>query len=148
MAMIIYSKKKTGATARFIRVMDLLFPEQPYDFIQSIKELTRLLRQPVFNPVIMVLICFGRDDLREIMSLRNLLEDMRIIMIVPDMHPDTVSQARALRPKFLCELSSDFIDVAAVLRRMISKLDHPGNENISGNPGRQNNLPQKRNKEM
>ncbi|MEN6332381.1 MAG: hypothetical protein ABFD57_10375 [Smithella sp.] len=60
-------------------------------------------------------------ELEDILSIRELLEDAKIILIVPDTDPATLARGHTLRPRFLSDCGSDFVDVAAVLGRMIER---------------------------
>jgi hypothetical protein len=124
MTLLIYSKNVNGAEKRLFRVIELLLPENKFEFYRSIDDFTLRLRQPVFNPRIAILLASSRDDLQNILSIRELLEDTKIILIVPDTNPATVAQGHTLRPRFLSDCNSDFIDVASVLGQMIRNLDH------------------------
>jgi len=130
MALLIYSAKTEGAGARLLRVIGLLLPENKFEICRSIGELSKRLRQPVFNPTIAILLVSSREDLQNILSIRDLLWNTKIILIVPDTNPDTVAKGPILRPRFLCDCNSDFVDVAAVLSLMIKNLGHDYNIDI------------------
>ena len=130
MALLIYSAKTEGAGARLLRVIGLLLPENKFEICRSIGGLSKRLRQPVFNPTIAILLVSSREDLQNILSIRDLLWNTKIILIVPDTNPDTVAKGHILRPRFLCDCNSDFVDVAAVLSLMIKNLGHDYNIDI------------------
>ena len=122
MTLLFYSIKTDGAEERLLRVIGLLLPEKKFELYRSIDNLSKRLRQPVFNPRIAIFLASSREDLQDILSIRELLEDTKIILIVPDTNPDTVTKGHALRPRLLSDCNSDFVDVAAVLGQMIRKL--------------------------
>jgi hypothetical protein len=123
MALLIYSKEIEGAEERLLRVIGLLHPENKFEICRSISELSKRLRQPIINPTIAILLASSRNDLQDILSLRDLLVDAKIILIVPDTNPDTVAKGHTLRPRFLCDYDSDFVDVAAVFSLMKKNLE-------------------------
>lgn len=120
MELLMYSTKTEGSGERLLRVMGLLLPEYKFEICRSINELSKRLRQPVFNPTVAILLASSREELQDILSIRDLLGDAKIILIVPDANPDTVAQGHSLKPRFLTYGESDFVDVAAVLKRMFS----------------------------
>ncbi len=122
MELLIYSSINDGAGERLLNVMRMLLPEKKFELCRSIEEFSKRLRQPIFSPTIAIILALSREELQEIISIRHLLEDAKIILIVPDTNPDTVAQGHTLRPRFLTGSESDFIDVAAVLKRMVSYL--------------------------
>jgi hypothetical protein len=130
MALIVYSTKTEDAGERLLSVIGLLIPENKFEVCRSISELTQRLRQPVFNPTIAILLASTREELQDILSTRDLLWDTKIILIVPDMNRDTIAKGHTLRPRFVCDCNSDFVDVAAVLTLMIRNLGHNNNIDI------------------
>lgn len=122
MTLLIYSTKTDGAEERLLRIIELLLPEKELKFYRSIDDLSDVLRQPIFNPRIVILFASSRKELEHILSIRELLEDAKIILIVPDTDPATLARGHTLRPRFLSDCNSDFVDIAAVLSQMIKKL--------------------------
>lgn len=122
MTLLIYSTKTNGVEERLLRVVGLMLPENKFELNRSINDLFQRLRQPVFNQRIAILLATSRDDLQDILSIRELLETTKIIVILPDADTDTVAKGHMLRPRFLSDCNSDFIDVAAVLRWMIRRM--------------------------
>jgi hypothetical protein len=55
------------------------------------------------------------SDLIRLNIMEHLLRDMRIILILPNDRPRTVSEEDALRPRFIRFADSDMSDVGAVL---------------------------------
>jgi hypothetical protein len=123
MTLIVYSRKTNEAEKRLIRVIELLLPEKKVEFYQLIDDLSTRLRQPVVTPRIAILLASSPEELENIISIRELLENIKIILIVPDINPATLARGHTLRPRFLSSCDSDFVDVAAVLGRMIRKID-------------------------
>jgi hypothetical protein len=124
MTLLVYSTKTNDAEERLLRVIELLLPEKTLKFYRSIDDLSARLRQPVFNPRIIILLAASRKELENILSIRELLEDAKIILIVPDTDPATLARGHTLRPRFLSDCNSDFVDVAAVVGQMIKNLEH------------------------
>jgi hypothetical protein len=124
MTLLVYSAKTNDAEERLLRVIELLLPEKTLKFYRSIDDLSARLRQPVFNPRIIILLAASRKELENILSIRELLEDAKIILIVPDTDPATLARGHTLRPRFLSDCNSDFVDVAAVVGQMIKNLEH------------------------
>ena len=124
MTLLVYSTKTNDAEERLLRVIELLLPEKKLKFYRSIDDLSARLRQPVFNPRIIILLAASRKELENILSIRELLEDAKIILIVPDTDPATLVRGHTLRPRFLSDCNSDFVDVAAVVGQMIKNLEH------------------------
>jgi len=130
MALLIYSTKTEDIGERLLSVIGLLIPENKLEVCRSIGELSQRLRQAVFNPTIAILLASSREELQDILSIKDLLWDIKIILIVPDMNRSTLAKGHTLRPRFVCDCNSDFVDVAAVLSLMIRNLGHDNNIDI------------------
>ena len=70
-----------------------------------------------------VLLAASKGQLSELLSLRELLNDVRIILILPDRGRETISQGHLLRPRFLSYADGDLTDVIAVLSKMLERLN-------------------------
>lgn len=126
MTLLVYSTKTNKAEERLLRIIELLLPEKKLKFYRSIDDFSDRLRQPVFNPRIVILLTTSGKELEEVLFIRELLEDAKIILIVPDTDPATLARGHTLRPRFLSSCNSDFVDVVAVLGQIIRKIEHNG----------------------
>ena len=59
-------------------------------------------------------------------NLRRILGDFRTIGIVPNQEPSTVALAHQLRPRFLTYANSAFVDLVAVLQKIIESEPRDG----------------------
>ncbi|NTW06910.1 MAG: hypothetical protein HGA29_03600, partial [Syntrophaceae bacterium] len=121
MTLIIYSTTMNAAEERLLRVIELFLPEKQFKFYRTIDDFSEYLRQPVLKQRIVILLAASGKELEDILSIRELLEDAKMILIVPDTDPATLARGHTLRPRFLSDCGSDFVDVAAVLGRMIER---------------------------
>ena len=109
---------------RLLRIIELMLPEKEFKFYRTIDDFSQRLRQPVLKQRIVILMLNSPKELEDVLSIRELLEDAKIILIVPDTNPATLARGHILRPRFLSDGKSDFVDVAAVLGRIIGKIGH------------------------
>ena len=117
MNLLFYTRVTDGAGERLHKMIEALVPENSLEVYRSIESLSRRLRQPVNNVVIAVLLAASKGDLLDFISIRDLLRDVRIILVLPDRDEDTVSKGHYLRPRFVSYTDSDFADVFAVLEK-------------------------------
>jgi hypothetical protein len=85
---------------------------------RDVVDLIDRLRHPFNDPTIAVLVADSRECLRELLVLRHLFRNFRIILILPDRKPETVSKGHDLRARFLTYIDSDPVEVALVLSKM------------------------------
>lgn len=96
-------------------------PSFAIEVYQTVGELRERLRYPLDDPTIAVLVAPTRESLEELVAIRNLFADVRIIMVLPDTAPETVAKGHDLHARFLTFSDSDPNEVALVLNRMTEK---------------------------
>jgi hypothetical protein len=124
--MIIFFSTSCGeAEERLLRVIETVVTARDIKTYRTIDSLSRGLRQRRNDDDIAILLASSKVELHylNLISLRNLLSDMKIIVILPDSNTDTVAKGHILRPRFLSYCDGDFQDVAAVLSRMLENME-------------------------
>ena len=118
MNIMLYSTAKDGVGDRFQQEVEESVLEKS-EIHRTIEILSRRLRQPTTERRIAVLLASNRKELLDLLSIRNLLSDIRIILILPDREEITIALGHGLHPRFISYIDSDFKDVGAVLRKMM-----------------------------
>ena len=119
MKILLYSKLKHGAGKLLENVVETVVPKERMEIHRTVDSLSRRLRQPANDLNIAILLTATGEDLLSILSIIDLLEDLRIILVLPDRDSDTISKGHRLRPRFLTYADSDLAEVGAVLERML-----------------------------
>lgn len=68
---------------------------------------------------IAILMINNNQTLVKLTALSELLNDVKIILVLPDRSPDTIAAAHRLYPRFISYMDGDLNDVFAVLGKMI-----------------------------
>ena len=123
MKLLFYAANKSGETESLQRLVEEMVPKDNLEIYSTFLSLSRRLRQPSCNLNTAVLAIGSRQELREIVTLRDLLSDIRLILIVPDRGRDTISKAHSLAPRFLTYMDTDFEEVRVVLVKMLHSAD-------------------------
>jgi len=111
---------KDGKKAqRYLQATAELFRCDPPVFCHQLNQLIKQLQDPTRRPSVLVLCANNFAELEKILSLIHWLEDLRIILVLPDSQTQTVTIGHRLRPRFVSFMDGDFSDVAAVLGKMI-----------------------------
>lgn len=116
---IMYFSSQGEPENKLLEVIETVIPYHDIQLYRTLDELSRWLRQPRTDPDVAVLMVSNKMELHDLIALRSLLWDIKIILILPDSEPDTIAEGHILRPRFLIDCQSNFHDVAAVLIRMI-----------------------------
>jgi hypothetical protein len=118
MRLLLYVSVNDGVGKRLQKMIEEIVPKNNLEIYRTIENFSRRFRKPVDNlPITAVLLASCSEDLVGFLSIRDLLRDVRIILILPDRDEDTIAQGHTLRPRFLSYTDSDFSDIVAVLEK-------------------------------
>jgi hypothetical protein len=90
---------------------------EPVHSLESLK--IRLRRLPK-GIDIAILLAKDKEQLSEFISMKDFLDGISLILILPDLEKKTISDATKLYPSFISSMDSDFILVSDVLGNMLN----------------------------
>ncbi|MDQ5987608.1 MAG: hypothetical protein CSYNP_03353 [Syntrophus sp. SKADARSKE-3] len=120
---IFYSAKEEKAGERLLEIVKMIVHEEDTMICRDIDTLSNILHQTRTAEAIAMLYTSRNSELQNILSLHELLWNMKLILVLPDDNADTVAKGHSLHPRFLSYSDSNFDDIAAVLKRMLRNLD-------------------------
>lgn len=85
----------------------------------TLEGLCQALRRPGERPHLAVLVAASTEDLMGLVSLRDLLQDIPVLLVGPDREEQDLALAHLLRPRFLTFVDSNLAELAAVRAKMI-----------------------------
>ena len=118
MKLLLYTTASQGVAERARTVLEPIVPEGDVEIYRTINALSRRLRQPKADLTIVVLLLASREDVLDLLAIRHLFRNVRIILVVPDLEDETIALAHRLRPRFLSYLDGNFPGLATVVNRM------------------------------
>ena len=121
MSILIWAKKESNALKNLETVIEEVIPDDQVQIFRDTKSFGQRLKTPGRPPKAAVLLASTREDLLELKPLNGLLEYIRFILILPDREKETISQGHSLRPRYLSYVDAGFLDVGAVLKKMLKK---------------------------
>jgi hypothetical protein len=122
---VLFYKPATGEiNDRFHGVVEMIGLKANTEILRSTTELSDKLRRPDCDgPTVAVLLACNKRDLIELTSLRHLLLNMPLILILPDNRKATTAMGHALSPRFLTCVDNNVNEVGAVLEKMLKNYD-------------------------
>ena len=84
----------------------------------SVEELLASLRRPASAGALLVLKVERRQDLDRLVEVKDLLDDHRVVVLLPDNEPETLRLAHMLRPRYLGEIGLDPAVLVNIIDRM------------------------------
>ena len=92
MSVLFYIPHSNGRTPRLRGVIERLASETKGEVYRRFDDLFHRLSHPMGEQTTALLVADTREDLSDLVSIGELLEDVRILLIVPDREPDTLSE--------------------------------------------------------
>lgn len=121
MNMLAYLGKHSDASNNLRNSILSVIKATKVEFYNTTYEFEGRLLQGRFNLDFLVVLAETHEDLALLAGLRKILIDHRVILIVPDSLPDTLSFGHSFHPRFLTSVDSRFEDVKAVLQHIQDK---------------------------
>jgi len=81
----------------------------------SIEHISKILRQPLNNVSVVILLIASMEELVQVNSMQTLFDNIRVILILPDRIKDTIALGFKLKTSFISYVDNDLQDVASVL---------------------------------
>jgi len=119
MRLLVYGNGSNDAGKRLQDVIDGVAPEIDTEIYRTVENLSSRLRRRLGDLAVVVLYAASRKELQEILQIRDLLDDVPVLLILPDREAETFSEGLNLFPRFISFEDTDFTDVSAVLGRML-----------------------------
>ena len=119
MSLLYYRPPQNSAAEKLQFIIESEIPDQQLEIFHSIEGFTRRLSQSARGNCTAVILAEDITDLQNLFTLKKLLKDIRIILILPDRTEEMISIGYKLHPRFLSYMDSEFSEVAIVLKKMI-----------------------------
>ncbi len=88
---------------------------------RTTKQFFRQLQHPALRPQIVVLMISGIQELKEFSEFRALMQNIYIILILPNQDSSLLALGLDLYPRFLTVVDNDFKEITAVIRKLITR---------------------------
>lgn len=118
MKLLLYTTASQGVAEQAKMVLKESVPDGDIKVYRTINDLSRRLRQPKDELTIVVMLLAIREDVLDLLAIRHLFRNVRIILVVPDLEEETIALAHRLRPRFLSYIDGNFSGLATVVNRM------------------------------
>ncbi len=123
MTAVIWSRENDGLSTSLAGLLESVLPVEEIRSSSCLDDLRDILMESRFKDSLVVLLPADCQDLKDLQSLKDLLERVRIILVAPDRDAETVALAHGLRPRYLGYRDGPLWDVVAVMTKMLEKMD-------------------------
>jgi hypothetical protein len=119
LCLIFYAAAANGKTAKILDRIEAVLPAAVIVVCRTPQELSRGLMRPLSEVIAVVLNVGARDDLMDILSLRDVLHETRVILILPEPEREILVMGHSLRPRYLTYLDEEPEALASVLGKIL-----------------------------
>ena len=129
---LLYTTKSDGIGKQLISVLGEVIREGDIEVFHHIDSLMNYFRspRPADDLTIAVFLASDREDLQQLVAIRDLIINIRIILVLPDRENETIAEGHSLQPRFITYLDSDFEEIGSVMNKMIkSRVCVPADRN-------------------
>ena len=116
---LLYLPEVGGIADQRKKLVEGRIPEENLEVYRSLEGLSQRLAQPFDDLGVAVLMAGNHEELMNIFSIRDLLRDLQIILVIPDQKEETVALAHQLRPRLLTYIDGDLSMITIVLGKML-----------------------------
>ena len=125
MNLFVYTKQENDVSNRLIHVIMGLKEVNSIEILHNFESFkSHVLLKLEKRQALGVLCITTEQELNTMLSFHAYLENMKLILILPDRNRQTISDGHKLHPRFVSYVDSDFSDVGAVLEKMIENNHH------------------------
>ena len=121
---VFYIPGRTDAAKRLVEAVEDAAPKAAIKTYRTAEALRKRLLPGTGGVLAAVVLASTKQDLLSLMPLRELLQSVRVIMILPDADEVTLAVGWGMWPRFVSYADSDFHDVAGVLKKIVGTAIH------------------------
>jgi len=121
MKVVLYANERNDPASKGLQnVIETCIPSNCLEVFRNSRDFLLRVYQISRKIDVAVLFAHNHDQLSKLISLKDFLMGVRIILILPDREHLTVIKGHVLSPSYTSYIDSNTTDVAAVLNKMIS----------------------------
>jgi hypothetical protein len=122
--MLFYSAQRNHIVDALEPLLTEHLPYHQVSFCNAMDALENRLRRPPRNLKIALLCISDAIEMVQLTSLRSILMDLRLLLILPRQNADTIGWAHLFGPSFIAYMDTDVDRISAVLKKMINTAIH------------------------
>jgi hypothetical protein len=132
--LLFYARGDHNASRWFHDRIEAMVSMESREAYRDLHGLHRRLCQPRNGLTIAVLVAATGEELWELLAMRDLLADFRLILVLPDRSRETIAAGHRMVPRFVSYVDSGLEEVEAVLEQMLQHDKSQPSERLAGLP--------------
>ena len=119
MRLLLYARSDQNASKRLHGRIGAMVSMEAREDYSDLDSLRRRLCRPRNGLTIAVLVVATGEELWELLAMKDLLADLRLILVLPDRSRETIAAGHRMAPRFISYVDSGIEEVEAVLEQML-----------------------------
>jgi hypothetical protein len=116
-----YSEEAEHRGQKLQEVLNNDLPDMRLELFTDFEELVTGLQRPEVIPAAVVLVIGSRTELDEFLSLRPVLQNTRVFLVLPDQARETLTLAEQLDPYYIKLPGDDFVELASIVDELLEE---------------------------
>jgi hypothetical protein len=116
-----YSEEAERRGRKLLEVLNKDLPDMRLELFTDFEELVTGLQRPEVNPAVVVLVIGSRTELDEFLPLRPVLQNTRVVLVLPDQARETLNLAEQLDPYYIKPPGDDFVELASIVDELLEE---------------------------
>ncbi len=123
MKLVVYYGKSEKKGHEIVSSMEDLISGESVEIHATIDGLSNRLRKFCRGQMIVIIITASRNELMNVVLLKDLLTDIPTILILPDHSQETFSKGAKLVPRYVSYIDSDFREIRLVMEKILTRYE-------------------------
>ncbi len=119
MEILFYYSMADRTGNKMLQMMEKLTDQVRVRVFRNWKIFSEELMSPRGDSAVAVVLISRREELLDAVSIRDLIHEYRLVLILPDKEEGTVSLGHSLRPNFMTYRMEDLRELEIVLKKML-----------------------------
>lgn len=119
MEILFYYSMANGTGNELLQMMEKLTSHVRVRVFRNWKIFSEELMSPRTDSAVAVVLISQKEELLDAVSVRALIHEYRLILILPDREEQTVSLGHSLRPNFMAYKTGNLRELEIVLKKML-----------------------------
>jgi len=116
-----YSEEAERRGRKLQEVLNNDLPDMRLELFTDFEELVTGFQRSEVNPAVVVLVIGSRTELDEFLALRPVLQNTRVVLVLPDQARETLALAEKLHPYYIKPPGDDFVELASIVDELLEE---------------------------
>lgn len=125
-SILLYSHPIENKNTQLQILVETIVLQENIIIARQMDQVAKILNQPLCGVVAAIIVAGSEKELHDLSILRDKLQRIPFILILPDQEKEMVTKAHSLRPRYLAYADGDLSDVRYVFKKIIGRVhgDH------------------------